>query len=173
MKLPEKTEIVRKFALKNQFFVCEIAWKNRNFSEIFQENRNFLTQVHDHPRFQNRLTPLTRAIGSPAYRPSSSWETKVILVQGRLWKSLSNTTNDKLPVLNPFKTLPSVAINSSSTFYLQIILSWSPLLPCRVDVNDRLRPEDVADKREIKLSSLKNFKTLPPPAIYWAHALYR
>ena len=49
-----KIEIFRKFALKNRFFVCEIAWKNLNFSEIFLENRNFLTRVHD-PQISNQI----------------------------------------------------------------------------------------------------------------------
>ena len=49
MKLSEKTKIFRKL-----FFVCEIAWKNLNVSEIFLENRNFLTRGHD-PQISNQI----------------------------------------------------------------------------------------------------------------------
>jgi len=54
VKLSEKTDIFRKFTLKNRFLVCEIAWKNLNFPEIFLENRNFLTRVHD-PQISNQI----------------------------------------------------------------------------------------------------------------------
>jgi len=48
----KKPESLRKFALKNRFFVCEIALKNLNFSEIFLENRNFLTRSTTRPDFK-------------------------------------------------------------------------------------------------------------------------
>jgi len=38
---------------KSKFF-SEIAWKNRNFSEICLEKSNFLTRVHD-PKISNQI----------------------------------------------------------------------------------------------------------------------
>ena len=37
----KKIEIFRKFALKNRFFACEIAWKNLIFKGIFLQNGIF------------------------------------------------------------------------------------------------------------------------------------
>jgi len=56
--LPEKIEIFRKFAWKKSKFCCEIAWKNRNFSEICLKNRNLFWPGSKTPKFQTRLTPL-------------------------------------------------------------------------------------------------------------------
>jgi len=73
----KKIKIFLKFALKNRlfgkinwkkskFFVCEIAWKYRNFSEIFLENRNFLTWIHD-PQISNQIDDAAMIIWIDAY----------------------------------------------------------------------------------------------------------
>ena len=54
MKLPEKTRNFSEIWAEKSIFVCEIAWKNLNFSEIFLENRNFLTRVYD-PQISNQI----------------------------------------------------------------------------------------------------------------------
>ena len=39
---------------EKSIFFCEIAWKNLKFSEIFLENLNFFTRVHE-PQISNQI----------------------------------------------------------------------------------------------------------------------
>ena len=59
MKLSTKSKFFRNLLGKSDL-LCEIAWKNRNLLGIcLEKNRNFFNRIHDPPRFQTRLTPLS------------------------------------------------------------------------------------------------------------------
>jgi len=62
VKLPEKTEMIRKFALKNRFFICDffICLKESKFFGNFPRKSKFFDPGPRPPRFQTRLTPLVR-----------------------------------------------------------------------------------------------------------------